>query len=383
MSNKTKILHIITGLNVGGVEICLRGLVDAHSSNDNYLHSVISLTNLGPIGLEMEGVGINVMALNMSSFYDIPLCFFKLAKRIWDFDPDIVQTWMYHADLFGGLVAKLVSRKPIVWGVHCTDIPKKPFSPTRLVVGLCSLMSGVLPDKIICGSDAVKHAHFNLGYPMETMEVIPYGCDLYKFNGNLSARDGMRKLFNFTLTDLVIGIIGRFDELKDHKSFVSAAGVLKKKYDYLKFLMVGRGLDSENKTLVNWVEDSQLGDSIVLAGERRDIPACLSCLDLFCISSVHEGGPIVVIEAMAMGIPCVVTNVGSARNMVLNTGICVEPGNSKVLADGLEKMLLLGINDLKKKGIEAQQRVIEHYSKSSEIILYEKTYSNLLQLKIY
>ena len=121
----------------------------------------------------------------------------------------------------------------------------------------------------------------------------------------------------------------------------------------------------------------------MLAGERRDIPACLSCLDLFCISSVHEGGPIVVIEAMAMGIPCVVTNVGSARSMVLNTGICVEPGNSEVLADGLEKMLLLGIHGLRKKGVEAQKRVIEHYSKSSEINLYQKSitiycYRNML-----
>ena len=378
MSKKTKILHIITGLNVGGVEICLHGLVDAHNNNKNYLHRVISLTSLGPIGLEMERIGINVIALNMRAFYDTPLCFFRVAKIIWDFDPDIVQTWMYHADLFGGLVAKLVSRKPIVWGVHCTDIPKNFFSPTRLVVRLCSLTSGILPNKIICGSSAVKQAHLNLGYPNGVMEVIPYGCDLHKFNGDFSSRNNMRKLFNFTSSDLVIGIIGRFDELKDHKSFVSAAGALIKKYDHLKFLMVGRGLDSKNKALVGWIKDSQLGDSIVLAGERRDIPACLSCLDLFCISSVHEGGPIVVIEAMAMGIPCVVTNVGSARSMVLNTGICVEPGNSEVLADGLEKMLLLGIHGLRKKGVEAQKRVIEHYSKSSEINLYQKIYNNLL-----
>lgn len=117
-----KIAHVIIGLNVGGAELMLQRLILNSNKNNQFEHSVISLTDLGSIGYELKQQGVAVYSLGMKSLTSAPLMFFKLQKLLKKIQPHVVQTWMYHSDLLGGLAAKSVGVKKIIWGIRNSEI---------------------------------------------------------------------------------------------------------------------------------------------------------------------------------------------------------------------------------------------------------------------
>src|SRR5690554_3869677 len=113
-----KIIHIIIGLNVGGAELMLKRLVLASQEKGKFQHEVISLTDLGVIGCDLRKAGIPVHILNMKSVLSLLKTYFSLKKLLKQLKPDVVQTWMYHADFIGGLAAKSLGVDNIIWGIR-------------------------------------------------------------------------------------------------------------------------------------------------------------------------------------------------------------------------------------------------------------------------
>ncbi len=372
------ILHVIIDLNVGGAELMLLRLIQSSQSNPKFSHSVISLTDIGKVGQQLEASGVDVVALNMTSIFDVLRVLNKLFKIIKLRQPQIIQTWMYHADLLGGMAARLAGKRNIIWGIRGTSIPQRGLSTTRLVVSLCSLLSHWIPALIVCCAKSARNAHSVLGYDQRKMTVINNGYDLKPFNISPQAREQSRVSFGFNKNDIVVGTVGRFDPLKDYGNFIRAASEVVRCNRNAKFLMVGRGLNTNNDILQQWIEKTGLKDRFVLAGEREDIPYCLACLDIFCLSSISEGFPNVVCEAMASGVPCVVTNVGDAAGIVADTGIVVAPGDSVALADAL--MSLLGKDECERSelGTLARKRIEAHYSIECATANFEAWYAHLV-----
>ena len=153
------VLHVIIGLNVGGAELMLKRLIGEHQGNPNYHHSVISLTTVGKVGAQLQEMGVEVRALEMRSALDIPRVLWQLVRLIRAARPTIVQTWMYHADLLGGVATRLAGNSKVIWGVRGSAIPQSGLSMTKMVVTLCSWTSHFLPNAIVCCAESVRIAH--------------------------------------------------------------------------------------------------------------------------------------------------------------------------------------------------------------------------------
>ncbi len=370
-------MHVIVGLNGGGAELMLNRLIASHHTDINYRHKVISLTGIGTVGLQLQDLGIEVHALGMQSALDIPRVIWRLVRMISTPRPDVVQTWMYHADLLGGLAARLAGNRSIIWGIRTTDVTAGGSRATAAVRQLCAWLSRMVPQSIVCAADASRRAHIAVGYDAARMVVVPNGFDLTRLVATPAQRNAMRLQCGFEQELVVVGYLGRFHPAKDQANFVRAAGLLARLYGNARFLMVGRGLDANNVQLAQWISATGCSDHFVLLGERSDVPVCLAAMDLFCLSSRTEGFPNVVGEAMAMGLPCVVTDVGDAAMLVADTGVVVPKEDSAALALGLGQLLAMTPDARQQLGQKAKARIHAEFSIDRARERFESIYQRI------
>lgn len=376
-----KVIHVIIGLNVGGAELMLLRLSESFNNDVGQDHSIISLTDFGKLGAELRAKGRDVTALNMRGACDLPRVFFSLYRIFRKNEPDIVQTWMYHADLIGGIAARLAGVRNVVWGIRTTNINSGVSKVTGWIRRCCALLSNFVPKIIVCAANASRIEHERIGYNSAKMMVISNGFDPDVLRASLEDRQAIRLAAGFSPEDLVIGSVGRYNLAKDHENFISAASLLFGDYKNIKFLLVGRDLSSENEALMKLVHSTGYLDRFVLLGERKDVPACLKAMDIFCLHSRTEGFPNVLGEAMTMGLPCVTTDVGDAAFLIGETGIVVQPRNPSALADGLKFLISAGDAYRSDLGQKAQLRIHEHFTMSYAKSRFGAAYSKICPRK--
>jgi glycosyltransferase involved in cell wall biosynthesis len=366
---------VIVGLNIGGAENMLRRLIESDADSISNT-TVISLTTLGPVGEVLCAQGISVHALGMKSVFSIPVTFWRLIRLFRQYRPAIVQTWMYHADLIGGLAARMTGCR-VVWNVRSTAIPQGAMSLTYWLVRLCAIASSVIPARVICCAQTAKDAHVKLGYVINKITVIPNGYNFASFDSYLNSRVKARADFGLETNDIVIGTVGRFDPLKDFHNFVTAASKLSAIRNDLKYVMVGRNIDASNGTLLGWIENAGLTDKFLLLGERSDIPSVLSVMDIFCLSSVNEAFPNVVVEAMAISLPCVVTRAGDAAEILGDDDFVVPVQDSSALSNALLRLCNLSPTDRITLGEKGAKKVRKEYEINEVRKRYEMVYAEV------
>lgn len=372
-----KILHVIVGLDVGGAELMLKRLIEAHQKNPNYKHSVLSLTDIGKVGKQLKALNVEVHALKMTSIFELPLVFFRLIQFLRYNSPDIIQTWMYHSDLLGGLAARLIGNRRIIWGIRTTDVSSGCSSVTTVIRKICALLSNWVPETIVCAAQASCDAHIKIGYKSSKIKVIANGFDLSRLVVDKSESKKLRSNCGLIDREIVIGSIGRFNSDKDQHNFVKAAGLLVATNPKLRFLMIGRGLVASNPELMSWIRETGFSEHFILLGERSDVPVCLSAMDIFCLHSRTEGFPNVLGEAMAMGLPCVTTEVGDAALLMGDTGILVPREDAKALAAGIQNLLDMKSKDRDLLGSNAHSRIEDTFSLARTVEQYEVIYNDL------
>jgi len=377
------IVHIIIDLDVGGAELMLKRLIDSHHGNTSYQHLVISLTDIGEVGKQLQAVGIEVKALGMRNLLNLPRILWQLVRLIRTIRPGIIQTWMYHADLLGGLAARLAGNRNVIWGIRTTDIRAGGSRVTLVVRRVCAWLSHWVPDTIVCAAEASRKVHVALGYDAARMKVIANGFDLTRLVSTAEQRKNLRAEFDFQDKELVIGSLGRFNPVKDQENFVRAVGILAQQYSNLRFLMVGRDLEFSNVELTSWIQQTGYADRFVLLGERSDVPACLSAMDIFCLHSRTEGFPNGLGEAMAMGLPGVSTDVGDAALLLGDGGVIVSKEDPAALAQGLEKLLLLKSEERVSLGQKAKQRIHDKFTLAHTRDKFETIYNSILNRDVY
>lgn len=356
-----KVLHIIIGLNVGGAELMLKRLVLHSQQKGEYQHEVVSLTDLGVVGKTLVDQGIPVYTLGMISVFKLPVIFFKLKKLIQQVRPDVVQTWMYHADFLGGLAAKQVGIDNIIWGIRTTDVTQGASRITVVLRGICAKLSYRIPKKIVCAAHVSKDLHIQVGYDASKMVVIPNGFELDKLVATEEDRMQLRQELGLSDIDIVIGSVGRFNEVKNQKLFVEVAALLVKDFPNLKFMMVGRDNDENNEVLMKWLQEDNLVKNFRLLGQRSDIPKCLKTMDIFCLHSKTEGFPNVLGEAMYQEKVCISLDVGDARSL-LPSILIVNKGNKVNLMNKIQETLNFSLDQTQIIGAQLKGVIENNYS---------------------
>ncbi len=362
-----KILHIITGLANGGAE---RNIVKLCESLDKskFEFLVVSLTGPGKYGKYLETIdGVRCFYLNLNSGNKL-FKLYNLFKLIRKENPDLIQTWLYHADFLGLIIGKLSGVKNIVWNIRSTKLSFKNNSWHVIVIRkLCAFLS-FLPSKIVNCSKTSIFEHIKVGYRKNKFVYIPNGYDIEQLY-----LDQNKSLINDD--KIKIGIVGRNDPQKDYDNFFSALEILaKRNINNIHAIVVGKGTKEAYSHYSN-----QLGSiQITFLGEQVDMLAVYNSFDFLVLSSFSEGFPNVVAEAMACCKPCVVTDVGDAAIIVDNTGIKVPPQDKLLLADAIVQMSEYGKDKIAEYGKLARQRIIEEYSLSKMLIRYENLYLNLI-----
>ena len=358
-----RVVHVITGLNDGGAEAVLYRLCKHDQANH---HQVVSLSVSGKYGPMLEALGVPVTTLNMSPGRPSPLAFIRLAKLLRQEKPDVVQTWMYHGDLFGGLAARAVGIRSVVWGIrHTTLEPGKSKKTTILIAKLLAKLSWWLPAKIVVCAQRAMDVHEALEYDRSKMRFIPNGYDLTDFHFGLDPRGEMKASLIPDQSIPLTGTVGRFDPQKDHVNLLDALTILRDSSIAFQCVLVGTGLDSSNPQIVEWISQRGLADHVQLIGRRNDIPQIMNALDLHVLPSAYgEAFPNVVCEAMACGTPCVVTDVGDAAYIVGDTGWVVPPRDASALADAIAVALQDVMDSEQRSGrsSRARSRIEENFS---------------------
>ncbi len=371
------ITHVIVGLNRGGAEMMLRRLIEADlSSGSKNEHCVISLTDLGFHGPLLQERGVPVYAMGLSSTRGLLAVGLRLTLLLRKLNPDVVQTWMVHSDLIGGLAARLAGVRSVVWGVRTTDYSVESRS-TRAVRWLCARLSGFIPSKIVSAAQASLESSKQAGYSAEKLMVIHNGFDVAALQSYRGKGEVIREQIATQSEILVIGCLGRYNPAKDHVNFVRAAGLVAAKYPTCHFLMVGSGLTRSNAELMFHINATGFAERFVLLGERPDPAACLDAMDVFVLSSCTEGFPNVLGEAMAMGVPCVSTDVGDAAVLLGDTGELVPSRNAAALAGAVDRLLVKPLVERKALGKRGCERLERVFSIETAACRFDDLYSTL------
>jgi glycosyltransferase involved in cell wall biosynthesis len=146
----------------------------------------------------------------------------------------------------------------------------------------------------------------------------------------------------------------------------------------VRFLMIGRDLDAGNAALGGWIRKTRHADRFVLLGERDDVAVCLAAMDIFCLSSRTEAFPNVVGEAMAMGLPCVATDVGDVAALVADTGVVVPKADPDALARGLSGLIARGPAHRHQLGQRARERIHATYDMRCVRARFESIYDSVM-----
>src|ERR1051325_2953311 len=330
------ILHLITGLEAGGAERMLVRLAGA-TDRDRFRSVVVSMTDRGSFGPVLEAAGVELRLLGMRRGRAGPAGLSRLGQILREVRPDLVQSWLYHAD-FLALIARLLRRRVprLVWNIQCTDMRGDGLSRTGAVLRRLLAWSAAIPDAIVVNSRAGQEFHRSIGYR------------------------------------------ARCHPMKRPPTFLAAAARLAASEPRVRFVLSGTGADPGNRQLSDAVAGLGIADRVILLGERRDMPSFFAALDICALSSAYgEGCPNVLGEAMPCGAPCAATDVGDTADVIGDSGTVVPARDPAALAAGIERLIGLRPEGRQAIGAQARARIEQEYELGKIVARYEALYKDL------
>ena len=376
---KIKLVFIITGLDTGGAEMMLYQLLSRINRHD-FDPAVISLKDSGTLANPIKALDIPVYTIGMKLAISTPVSIWRLIGLVRQLKPDLLQGWMYHANLAVQFASAFcMTPVSVIWSIHHSIDSLKNEKPS--IAAIIKLLShlGRFPSKILYVSKSSASQHEALGYQSSKTFIIPNGFDTDLFVPSGLARSNVRTELGLTQDTLLIGMIGRYHPMKDHGNLIQAGEILLKKFPDVHFVLAGREVNSQNEILRRQLSQSlALKERIHLLGERQDIPRLTAALDIATSASAYgEAFPLVLGEAMSCGVPCVVTDVGDSAWIVGDTGRIVPPKAPESLANGWKELIELGAGGRRALGEAARTRIIDNFSLDSVVKQYESIYQNL------
>lgn len=329
-----RILHLAPTLEVGGAERFIQRLAPVMAARHGVEQRVIGLTGDGQTGAALREAGIAAEAVSQGGVIGLIRSLRAVRSIVATWQPDVVQTWLYIADLAGALATAGHARPRLVWNLRCSDAWLN--ARTRTIRRACIAMSRHAPDAIVACGERAAAFHEALGYPASKTTVIPNGYrfpPLEEMRAERERRHAIR-----TGKGFVIGAVGRYDRAKGYSYLLDAIARLRADGRNVTLALAGRGCDRTNEALASEIDRRGLADAVNLHGEIDDLFPFYANLDLFCLSSVSEGFPNALCEAIASGVPAVATRVGDSPQIMGPDGT-VPPRSAEALTQRMAELL--------------------------------------------
>lgn len=341
--------------------------------NDGSDQIVVSMMDDGFFGSPLREAGVRVECLGLTKGSASPAALRSLAALIKAEKPDVLMTWLYHADLagtFAALIAGFDLRR-VVWNVRCSEMDFSRYSwKTRAIARALALLSA-RPGAVAVNSRAGIAAHQRIGYTPKAWRFLPNGFDLDEWRPDMADRGAVRADLGLADTAIVGVCVARLDPQKDHATLLSAFEAAAHARGELRLVLVGNGthgipLPPDGRTRV------------IALGERRDVARLLRGADFAVSSSAYgEGFPNVLGEAMASGLPCIATDVGDAAEIVGETGLIVPARDAASLAAAMISLAEMDRGERSRLGVSARRRVCEHFSIDRSLASYKELWDDL------
>ena len=350
------VVHIITGLEAGGAEGMLVRLVGALT---NHRHTVINLLEGGYFVQPLRNLGSAVIEANIPYSPTAILKFLRLRRKIIELKPDLIQTWMAHANFSAALSAP--SGVPVVWNVRqCFSLMNQKYL-TSSVIMAASVLSRH-PRAIVYNSRHSATDHERLGYCRQRRVLIPNGVDTARFSPDPQAAARLRECLSLSPNVRLIGRVARDDTTKDTPTLLAAFARLCSDHKDIGLVLVGRGMVADNEWLARRVRALGIADRVHLLGERHDVHSITAGLDVAVISSCTEGFPNALCEAMSSAVPVVTTNVGAAAEIIDDPSRVVPIRDPDRMATAIAALVALPEAQRHQIGQQHRKRILDNYT---------------------
>ncbi|MDZ5698923.1 glycosyltransferase [Chelativorans sp. M5D2P16] len=373
-----QVLHTITGLNVGGAEIMLTRLV-GRMDQAGFPSTVLSLLPAGAMAASLPQRHASLHSLSMQRARPRSRNVLDLRRLVRQQSPDIIHGWMYHGNMAGSLGSLLsFTFAPVIWSVHHTiaDLAVEEPKMHRLI-RFSAMLSHLAAAICYCSRIAARQ-HEHLGFNARRSAVIPNGIDTDTFYPTRSRRAHLRATLNIPPERRIIGHFARYHPMKDQVNLVRAVSVLIADGHDVQLVIAGDG--HENGPVREAARDLAIDDRVTTLGLRHDVAELLPGLDVFVLSSAWgEAFSLAAGEAMASGVPVVVTDVGDCGWLVGPTGVVVPPREPHALAAGLARLLVLAAEDRQALGAAARERVVNRFSLQRYVERHVSLYEKVLE----
>jgi glycosyltransferase involved in cell wall biosynthesis len=372
-----KICHLIIGLGNGGAESNLYKIARKQVVNNDV--TVVSLTTGGKYKslLEEEKIEVKELGLRKNPI-SLILCLFNLLRIIGHYD--ILQTWMYHADLIGLLVGKL-KRVKVVWNIRHTSLKPEENSTMTLIIAKINAWLSGKTDRIICCSEAAYESHVKYGYKASKIVILPNGYDTTKLKYHSDYHASLAKKYQVEADETVILMVARWHKIKNHGMLIKELSRDLYKEKKFKLFLAGPDINENNQELMNLLQSTQFPkEKIYLLGEIPNVETVMSLADILVLPSYSEGFPNVIAEAMACETICIASDVGDARVILDHHGYLIDPYDSQTLEHALQSVFSMSPEEIEIRKRSGRKNIVEKYSIDKIASEYEEIYTNLMKV---
>lgn len=366
-----RILLLSTSMGMGGADKQLLSAAQEMRLRGHVV-LIVSLTPLGPMGLEARTLGIPTESLDMRPSWPDPRGLLRLARLVREWKPDVLHSHMVHANLLARVLRLFVPVPALISTIHNIyeggAIRMAAYRLTNNLVDVITIVSQAAADRFV--EERIV--------PRRLLRVIPNGLDTERFrNVPPEARDSLRRSLGLE-SEYVWIAVGRFEDAKDYPNMLHAFARIHQRAPRTVLLLVGRGTyRDEIETLARTLA---VPDAVRLLGVRSDVPELMRAADGYLMSSAWEGMPVVLLEAASAGLPIVATSVGGNHEVVCDgeSGFLVPPRDAEALAGAMQRMMDLSAADRLAMGERGRGHVQKHYGLERLVDQWEAVYTEAL-----
>jgi len=372
--DRPTVLQVLHSLHVGGAEMLAARL--ARHLADQFRFVFACLDDLGPLGEELRSEGFTVEVLGRKSGIDLA-CVRHLAAFARRQQARLLHAHQYTPFFYCRAPGTLLARPPVLFNEHGRFFPDLP-NRKRMVFNRLFLRR---KDRVVAVGESVKQALIaNEGIPAERIEVIYNGVRLDDFSATDDLRRQVRAELGIDPAAPVAILVARLDYLKDHCTAIRAAERIRRKLPGFRIVVVGEG--PERPKIEAEIVDRKLSDCVLLLGLRTDVRRLLAAADLFLLTSISEGIPVTLIEAMGARLPVVSTAVGGIKEVVRpeETGFVAPSGDDVGLATAVVR-LLTDPAKARALGMAGRTRAEEMFAEDQMHAQYVRLYESMLGVK--